>query len=537
MKLYEGDQRVLGFILEDKAKLLRDKVFLYYKDEKITYEEMNEKTRRIANTLIKELGIKGGHKVAALLPNCPEFVFLHYAIAKTGAIQVPINPEAKGHLLAHLINNSDSQVLIIDQQFVPNVKDIEHNLEKLQRLIIRRTEPGQEVLTFDKKFEIGFYEDLLRGSTELPQVRVRRVDPSAIFYTSGTTGPAKGVVLPHNHNYDIAVKMAQMGRFTPEDISYVCLPYYHGSGQYFGSLVAMVGEGSMVLAERFSASRFWEEIRKYNATHTFTIYTIPSILMKQSERPDDADNPLRVVWGAGILPEIHEAFERRFNLKFIDMYGSTEQGTIAYTPYEERRIGAVGPINEQDYEVAIVDDEDEVLPQGKVGEIVSRPKKPYLRMMEYYNMPEATLEAYRNLWLHSGDLGFIDEDGWLHFVGRKKDAIRRKGENIAAYEFEGVVVNHPSVKECAAIPVPAEIGEDEVKVVVVLKKGVKLTPQELIVFCQEKMPRYMVPRYVEFRESLPKTATEKVEKVKLKQEGLTADTWDKDRGDYIKNLR
>jgi crotonobetaine/carnitine-CoA ligase len=535
VRVYEKNERTLPFILEDKAKTLGEKVFIYSEDKNVTYGELNEKANRIANILIHRMGIQKGDKVAVMLPNCADYVIVQFGVARTGGVQVPINTEATEDLLTHFLNLSDAGTLLIDNQYLHLFQPIQDQLRHLKKIIVYPKKSGNEESILTKGYEFVSYQDLLNGEKPLPQIVIERSDPVDIFFTSGTTGVSKGVVLPHNHHYHFGAIIVDWAKLGPEDVFYICLPLYHGVTQYMSVMPAMLAEGAIAIVDRFSASRYWDDMRRYRATATWAVYTMPAVLMKQSEMKTDADNPLRAFCTIGIAPNLVKPFEKRFGLNIIDMYGSTEQEAIAFTPYDEKRYGAVGPINKKCFDVRIVDSNDDELPAGETGEIVSRPKESYIQMMEYYNMPEETLKMFRNLWMHSGDLGYIQDD-WLYFVGREKDAIRRRGENISSFEVERVIVSNADVKECAAIPIPTELGEDEIKAVIVLNDENTLTPQELLVFCQDKMPKYMVPRYIEIKESLPKTPTEKIEKVKLKEEGVTPNTWDREKGDYIKIL-
>jgi len=528
MKTYAGDERTLPFILADKVKTIGSKVLVRDKNQTLTYGEVEEKANRMANTLLGEAGVRKGDKVAVMLPNCADYVVVQFGVAKTGAIQVPINTQVKGDLLTHFLNNSEAGVVITDRQFLPLLQSVQDQLGRMKRVVVYPDKAKSDHLLFQEGVEVLSYGELFGGKAAAPEVTVHRQDPVDIFYTSGTTGVSKGVVLPHNHHYHFGAIIAEWARLAPGEVFYICLPLYHGVTQYMSVMPAILAEGSIAIAEGFSASRYWDDIRRYNAAATWTVYTMSAVLMKQPERANDADNPLRVFCTIGVSPEVVEPFEKRFGLKVLDMYGSTEQEAIAFAPYDEKRSGAVGPVNRKHFDVRIFDENDEEVPPGEIGEIVSRPKEPYIQMMEYYKMPEATLKTFRNLWLHSGDLGYIKDD-WLYFIGREKDAIRRRGENVSAYEIEHIILSHPDIEECAAIPIPTELGEDDIKIVIVLKEGKKLAPQELIIFCQEKMPRFMVPRYIETKSSLPKTSTEKVEKVKLKEEGVTPQTWDREK--------
>lgn len=530
MKTYEGNQRTLPFILEDKVKTIGHKLMVRDNNQSLTYSAVDEKANRMANTLIREIGIQKGDKVAVMLPNCADYIVVQFGVAKTGAIQVPINTQVKGDLLTHFLNNSEATVVIADRQFLPLLQSVQGRLVRMKKVAVYPDSAGTEREMFkgEGACEVISYQELFSRDNSPPGIAVSRVDPVDIFYTSGTTGISKGVVLPHNHHYHFGAIIAEWARLAPGDVFYICLPLYHGVTQYMSVMPAILAEGSIAIAEGFSASRYWEDIRKFNATATWAVYTMAAVLMKQRSMKNDADNPLKAFCTIGISPEVSEPFEKRFGVKVLDMYGSTEQEAIAFSPYDERRPGAVGPVNKKHFDVKIVDEDDEEVPPGSIGEIVSRPKEPFIQMMEYYKMPEATLKTFRNLWLHSGDLGYIKDD-WLYFTGREKDAIRRRGENVSAYEIEHIILSHEDIKECAAIPIPTDLGEDDIKVVIVLEEGKKLAPRDLIAFCQEKMSKYMIPRYIETKMSLPKTATEKVEKIKLKEEGVTPATWDREK--------
>lgn len=533
IKGYPREQRTLGYILDDKAQKLADKVFIYYKDQTVTYGELSETSNRFANTLISDIGVKKGDKVGVMFPNGPDYVLLQFSIAKTGAIQVPVNTELKQELLSYQVNFCDAEVLIVDEKYFPLLQSISSTLKNVKRVLIKTPEFKREKFTLPKGIDILPYAKLFAGAQTTPGVDINWYDPVAIFFTSGTTGPPKGVVMPHNHHYDMPRTLCECWRLGPEDIVYIWSPFYHGIAQYSSVQPAMLAEGAVAIADRFSASGFWSDIRKYRATAILAVYTMAPILLKQLERGDDAENPLRVYCTIGIAPSIVDTFEKRFGVNVLQIFGSTEHGVVAYTPYGKKKFGAVGPINARDFEVKIVDEHDQELPAGRVGEYVSRAKEPFVRMIEYYKMPEETIKYFRNLWQHSGDLARMDEEGWIYFEGRAKDSIRRRGENISAFDVETVAGFYGEVRECAAIPISGEFGEDEIKVIVVPKGDEPFDLQSFIKFCEEKMPKYMVPRYVEVTDSLPKTGTGKVEKVKLKAQGLTVSTWDKEIGDFV----
>jgi carnitine-CoA ligase len=517
--------RVLGELIEDRAKRLGDKIFLRFKDQNISYNEINRYTNRCANAF-KNLGIGKGDKVSIMLPNCPEFLYLWFGLAKCGAVEVPVNTSYKGEFLRHIVDQSDSKILVISHEFLDRLKLIENALKKVEKVVVLGDIQKQEVAGF--KIPMMSFEEFFNNSEDPVDVKVLPSDALSIIYTSGTTGLSKGALGPHNFWIVCAEKMLEYREGGKDDIFYTFMPFYHFNAQCLTTVTTLVAEAQMVIAERFSASRFWDDARHYGATQFNYLGGVIPILAKQPERPNDADNPIRIALGAGCPPAVMEEVEKRFGIKCLEGFGMTEIGIPIHVRVNDRRPGSCGKPMDI-YEIKLFDDQDKEVPVGEVGEIVFRPREPFIMMLEYYNMPEKTLEAFRNLWFHTGDLAKKDADGYFYFVDRKKDALRRRGENISSFEVERVVNSHPSVLESAAVAVPSELGEDEVKICVVLKPGATLIPEELIKYCNDRMPYFAVPRFVEFMESLPKTPTDRVEKYKLKQAGITTNTWDREK--------
>lgn len=526
---HEVRDRLLGRLLEDRAAQYGRRTFLNFKGEQpgITYSGLDENANRFAGGL-RALGLEKGSKIGVMLPNCAEYLYLLFGAAKIGAVTVPINTGYKGDLLGHVINNSDAEILVIDEQLVETVSEVGAALGGLKTVLVYSSTDA-----LAKAVKIGSARALplnvlFDGSPDKPDADVRHTDPVMILYTGGTTGPSKGVVMTNHFYYFYARMVARSIGYTGEDVSYTCMPLFHINAQ-IGSIVSALYAGAQaVLYERFSASTFWDEIRLSGATVFLGMGAVGNILMKNPPGPDDIDNRVRL---AVIVPPPGDlqGFERRFGLRLIyETFGMTEGLIIPPRLYEPRRPGCCGkPVD--DYQVQIVDDDDLPLDPGQPGEIVMRPREPYTMMSGYYKMPEATLEAFRNLWFHTGDLGYFDEDGFLYYVGRKKDAIRRRGENISAFEIESVVNQHPAVLESAAVAAPSELGEDDVKIVVVVKPGARLAHEEVIRFCESRMAYFMIPRYVEFRDALPKNPSQRIEKYKLRKDGITAATWDREK--------
>lgn len=527
MREHPPRERIIGRVLEEQAAIHGDRLFLDFKGEsEVSYRQLDQNSARFANGFM-ELGIGKDAKVAVMLPNCPEYLYCWFGLAKIGAVMVPVNTAHKGELLQYIIDSSDAEMIVTDEALLGRIRQVEAQLGKVKRILVQGWHSGLGT----GKIETSALADLARASSEPPRADVKHSDPMTILFTSGTTGPSKGVVMSHHYYYHAARIIGRGMGYGPDDVLYTCLPLFHVNAQVCTVLAALLFDARVAMYERFSASTFWEEIRRSRATVFLALGTMGNILYKAPARPDDRNNNVRL---ALIVPppEDVEGFERRFNLRVVyETFGMTEAVVAPPAIIEPRRPGCCGRPAE-DTEVRIVDDDDLPLAPYQKGEIVMRPREPYTIMSGYYKMPEETLLALRNLWFHTGDLGYMDEDGYLYFVGRKKEAIRRRGENISAFEVERIINRHPSVLESAAIPVPSELGEDDVKIVVVLKEGESLHPEELIKFCEERMAYFMVPRFVEFRDSLPKTPTQRVEKYKLQAEGNTSKTWDRERSGY-----
>lgn len=510
-------------LLERQATRHPERVFFRMNDTVDTYADFNRAANRVAQGL-SGLDVTQGDMVAVMMPNSPAFMYTWFGILKLGAVEVPINTAFRGQGLVHLLKLCEARVVIIDEHYVTQLDDVFAELDSIKTVVVHGDTSAAKLAL---PCEVLSFSDLLSDETRNPTRAVGPYDRAMVLFTSGTTGRSKGCVLSHRYLMHHAELIVGQFQVTNEDTLYSPFPLFHADATYLTVLPAMLAGCSTAISERFSASRYWDEIRTHGATVFDFMGATLTILWKQPPRDDDADNPVRLAWGVP-MPEFADAFEKRFDLQLAEVYGLTDAGVGVFQPLDEpRRPGAAGkPVDR--YQYKIFDPVDNELPANQTGEIVVRPNEPGIIMDEYLNMPNETLAVIRNLWFHTGDLGFIDEAGYLHFVERKKDAIRRRGENISAFEIEEAVNLHPSVLECAAIGVPSELTEEEVMVWVVLKKGQSVTPQQLTDHCQQQVAAYMVPRYVQFVEELPKTPTEKVEKYKLSKQGVSAATWDRE---------
>jgi len=523
--MYDGT-KTLGAILAARAAEQPDRVAFRFDRDTLTYATLDERASSFANGL-RELGIGKGDKVAVQLPNCSEYLAVWFGLARAGIVEVPLNVGLRGDLLAYVLEQADCRALVVTADWAPRVDAIAGRLSSLKHVVV--VGDGASAV-----FASTPLTELLTADSTPPDVDVGPYDESVILFTSGTTGPAKGAVLTHHANFRLATTSTiELMDYGDDETLYTAFPLFHVNAKYTSVLPVMIMDrGTLVMHDRFSASRFWDVCRAEGVTAFNFMGALLMMLWKQPERADDADNPVRKGYGAPAPEALTPDFERRFGLVLCEMYGSTELGNITGNRPGHRKIGTCGkPL--PDVQVEIHDADGNRLPPGEVGEIVARPLRPHIMVERYYGNDEATIDAFRGLWFHTGDRGTCDEDGWFRFVDRMKDAIRRRGENISSWEVEQVLNDHPAVEETAVIGVPSELTEEEVLVVVKLNAGHELAPEVLLDFAQERLPHFAVPRYVRFVAELPKTPSQRIEKYRLRDEGVAADTWDRESVGYV----
>lgn len=509
-------------VLAQRAASQGSDPFLIFGEQTFSYAELWHLSRQAAKGL-QDLGVRKGDRVGVMMGNRPEFLALWFGAAAIGAIEVPINTAHRGDLLVHMLALSGCATLVLDAELLPSVAAVAPRLPSLRSLVVVGMPPGGVPV----RAAMIDLDELLANDGDFVEVQVDRGDPYAIMFTSGTTGPSKGAVMPHYYAVRMGAIIADTARYRADDSLYNALPLFHGNAQVLSTMPALLSGARMVLAERFSASRFWEDIRAHRCTEFNYIGTILAVLMKADPSPRDREHSLRLMLGAGAGPGLFEAFEARFGVRLIEGYGMSEIGLPLINTFESRRAGTCGKQTPY-YDLRLVGDDGEEVADGLPGELLVRPKQPYSMMLEYRGMPEKTVEAWRDLWFHTGDNLVRDADGFYRFIDRKKDAIRRRGENISSFEVEQAVNAHPAVLESAALPIGSDLGEDEVMVCVVVRPGQTLSPSELIQHCTVSMARFMIPRYVRLMPELPKTPTARVEKYRLREEGITPDTWDRE---------
>ncbi|MDP6353258.1 MAG: AMP-binding protein [Alphaproteobacteria bacterium] len=504
-----------------------DRVLCTFGDgDRLTFRELETESDRLASAFA-ELGVEPGDRVMALAFNCKAFLLAMIAVQKRGAIFVPINTELKGAFLEHQVRNIEPRVIIVEAELRPAFDTISVSGVPIETtVLIGEAAPpvaGTRLVPFaDLDRAVARPEDVLPAAPS---------DICMILFTSGTTGPSKGVLMPHAHCYLFGFGAGRAMAMGEDDQMYVCMPFFHAMGLLLQFVSCLIYGAPAHVVRRFSASAWLDDVRACAATLTYALGVIPEFIFRQPSRPEDPDNRLRVVVAVPVGEEWGAAFERRFDLRLMQAYGMTECNIPALGDLEDPVMaGCAGPIIDDFFEVRVADpDTDLPLPTNETGEILVRPKQPSCFMAGYFRMPERTVESWRNLWFHTGDAGRMDESGRLFFIDRIKDCIRRRGENISAFEIEQVLNGSPGVAESAVVGIrtPGAGGEEEVKACIVAE-GAAPDPAVLIDWCAARMPRYAVPRYVEFVAALEKTATGKHRKQALRDAGVTAATWDRD---------
>ncbi len=507
---------ILSKILESKSKLKPSHDFILTDKKNYTYRDINESANKLAHGLLQK-GISKGDKVAVLMDSSPQYLDVWFAISKIGAVEVPINTAYKGDILKHILDSSDTRVILFDKKYVNEVNEINKECKKIDIYIINDKE--NDCKSYPNKLD-NFY---LHNTNNL-NVNIKYTDTACLLYTSGTTGVSKGVIMNNHFLWSFGVNVAQINQIKNTDISYNYLPFFHIAGKFL-LMASLLVDAKNVVIPQLSISRFWDDINKYKATIMVAAGGVCNMLFSQPPSNNDSNNSLNLVYAVPIPTEFANQFEKRFGVQFIEAYGSTELNVVACSEPGKTPAKSFGkPL--KGYDMSIFDENDNPCPPGVPGEIVVRPKKPNIMMEGYYGLPEKTLEVTKNLWFHSGDQGYVDDEGWFYFLDRLTDSMRRRGENISSFEVEKIINEHEYVSECAAIGIKSEMQEDEVKVVVVKNLEANLREEDLLRYCIEKMPYFMVPRFIEFREELPRTALTKIKKVELRKEGLTPETWD-----------
>jgi crotonobetaine/carnitine-CoA ligase len=487
--------------------------WLKWLDTEYSWAETLSYAQRAANGLLA-IGVRPSERVALMMSNRPEFIWAHLGILFIGAHSVPVNISQRGLTLEHILADSGATTVIFQADLRDAVLAIAPQLPELRRLVIVDGRKGGAV-----RHSI---EDLLAAPDAEPDIELVEATGSVgMMYTSGTTGPPKGVVATGYDTTPINV-LLQSANVKPGETMYTGLPLFHGNALWVSMLGSMVLDAKLALAPKFTASGLWNDCRRYDAVEFNGLGGMISILLKQPPSPNDRNHPVRTVLSAGCPPDRWAEFEERFGVRIIEWFGMVDSPGILLNT--EGVIGSMGKSGIAGVDFRVVDEKDQPLPPRHVGELVFRhPRGP---LTHYQGLPAETERAYRGGWFHSGDLAEVDDAGFFYYRGRKKESMRRLGENISAWEIETVLNAHPAVIDSAAHAVESELSEDEVKVCVVLRTP-DLDPSDVLQYCEGRMARHAVPRYIEIVDALPKTATERNQYEALRRRGLTPATWDR----------
>ncbi|WP_435120326.1 AMP-binding protein [Amycolatopsis thermoflava] len=505
-----ADDCVLAPVLRRQARDRPDQVHAVFEDgSSWTYEQ----TWAAANTVARELralGVRQGDHVLVWLPNGPEAVRAWYGINLLGAVYVPSNTAYRGRLLDHAIELSGARVVLAHPRLADQVSGVEHVIEFTAD---RWTGTGEEVR---------------------PERPIEPWDPYALIFTSGTTGPSKAVICSYVQLATTAA-VAFAAELTPSDRYMVNLPLFHAGGT-IGTYAALLAGASIAVVERFDTAGFWETVRGTGTTQVTLLGVMATFLAKQPPTDQDREHPLRRVIMIPLIDDVR-GFAERFGVTVQTMYNMTEVSIPIISEPDPAVAGMCGRVR-RGVQARLVDEHDCEVPPGEAGELVLRTDRPWAMNSGYWKMPEATAAAWRNGWFHTGDAFRRDSDGRFFFVDRIKDAIRRRGENISSFDVEAEILAHPAVQECAVVAVPSVHGEDDVLAVVAPVPGGTVTPEQVFDFVAERLAHFMVPRYIRVVDALPKTPTSKIEKHRLRAEGVTAGTWDRERaGRQLKQVR
>ncbi len=503
-------------LLEERAEKLGGRPFLLFKDQVLSYRDMDLNANRVANFL-RSRGGGPGLGLAIIMNNSPRWLDVFFGLEKLGMYAVPVNVALRGDQLAHVINNSDARFVVTDQDMLPYYQAVADKLERIEKVIVN----SQDAIPVGME-DLG--QAYVPGSdASKPPVSYDPDDMIAIMYTSGTTGLPKGVV--YRYKTSTVKTISVMSRFflNRDDAYYTCYPLFHANALFLTVTPSLHAGCRVVLGERFSASRFWDDLRRGGVTIFNGLGAVMPILMKQPARPDDGDNQVRSVLSAGCPTDMWEAFEERFGVRIYEAYGAVDGAGVVLINLGTAPVGSMGkPLGSK---CRFIDSEGRDVPVGEPGELIS-----YVgnrgSSVEYYKNAEATSDKVRDGWLYTGDLVYTDDKGYVYFLGRNTESMRCKGENVSAYEVEQAILKSPDVLECAVYAVPSELAEDDIMATLVPLESKTIEPAAMSEFLADKLAKFAIPRYYRVIDALPKTETHRVIKRELEALGVTKDTYD-----------
>jgi carnitine-CoA ligase len=524
----DAETWTLRTLLERRLELDADGEYLDVCGTKLTAGDVSQTGNRVANALI-ELGVQPGDRVATLVENSAEAVVAWWGTILAGAISVPVNTAYKGEYLRHQLHDAGAKVLIVESSLADRAAQISERLDQLSHVVLI----GESSVVFPK--QVVGWGHILGADGSSPMVTPMPADLATFVYTGGTTGPSKGCMLSHNYHAAITMQIGACWERTAEDVLWTPLPLFHFNAITTAVVGPLLFGGRAAIYRKFSVSAFWGEMNRTGATITSTLGTMAYLLAHDTDRPEmpgsgmpEANTSLRMIGAAPMPVEVDTVIRDRFGITtFSGAYGVTEASLISWQPPGViNRPNAAGVVNDAYFDVRIFDDDDNEVMPNISGEIAIRPKRPHVMFEGYWGRPDATVSTSKNWWYHTGDIGRVDEDGYLYFVDRKADYIRRRGENISSFEVERILMGHGDLADVAVYAVPSELTEDDLKVTAILKESSHLTEAELFVWCIDELPYFALPRYIEFRNELPRSPVGRILKRQLRDEPITPGGFD-----------
>lgn len=488
---------------------------------------------RFANAM-RDYGLVKGDRIATLVENSSEAVVALFGAARLGCVAVPINTAYKGEYLRHQLADSGSKVLVVDGDVSDRARSIAGAIDTLEHVVVvGEDDSGVGDATPGTNWHP--WSEVMGAGDDENQPEARPTDRFCFIYTGGTTGLSKGCVISNNYCVTLAKQIAVMWERGPDDVVWTPLPLFHFNAVTVVLVGTLLVGGRAAIYKKFSVSNFWPEVNRTGATHASLLGSMVTLIANDPVRPEapdsgmpQANRTLRFMSGVPMPPAVAEKCVERFGIRPFDAaYGTTEGSLWCWLPPGmSNKPNAAGIVNDEYWDVRIFDDDDNEVPVDTPGEIVGRPKKPHVMFDGYWGRPEATVEMFSNLWMHSGDIGRIDADGYLYFMDRKADYMRRRGENVSSYELEEIFIRHPAIADVAVYAVPSPVTEDDIMVAVELVDGMTLTEEELFRWAVDAIPYFALPRYIEIRDELPRSEMKKILKAQLREEGVGPNTWD-----------
>lgn len=516
-RFFPPADRSVAVMLQAQAKKFGAKPLVQAGEQSWSFAEAVELAARSAGRL-QAAGVVPGDRVALICENRPEFIETFLGVAWLGAILVPINTASRGLQLRHILENSGAKLMVIEAALLGALEHVALETLPLETIWVIDS-PGSTTAP-------PIARPLPAPGEAVPAAPTRPSDTLAILYTSGTTGPSKGVCCPHAQFFWWGVNTAHLLGVGGDDVLCTTLPLFHTNAlnTFFQALIT---GATAIFESRFSASAFFTTLAARRATVTYLLGAMVPILLSRAAEAAERGHRTRIALAPGVPGHFHAEFTKRTGIALLDGYGSTETNFVIGSPIAECKPGTMGRLAEGFY-ARVVDDEDNEVPDGTPGELMLRAVAPFAFATGYFGTPEKTVEAWRNLWFHTGDRVVREADGYYKFVDRLKDAIRRRGENVSSFEVEQVLLSHPEIATAAAYPVRSELAEDEVMAAIVRQPGSALDEVSIIRFCETRMPYFAVPRFLEFVDVLPATENGKIQKYKLRERGITNQTWDRE---------